>query len=60
MGGSADQEHYDFIQHHDAAQLPFADGSASIIYASHLLNYFDRGEAETVLAEWFRVLQPGG
>jgi len=41
--------------------LPFiADGSASLLYCSHALEYFDRDEARRVLAEWHRVLAPGG
>jgi predicted SAM-dependent methyltransferase len=35
-------------------------GSADLVYASHVLEYFDRKEAEGVLTEWFRVLRPGG
>jgi len=38
----------------------FEDGSAELIYASHVFEYFDREEAVTVLGEWRRVLQPGG
>jgi predicted SAM-dependent methyltransferase len=37
-----------------------ADGSAELIYASHVLEYFDAVQAPKVLAEWRRVLQPGG
>jgi len=45
----------------DIAKLPFPDESASIIYACHVLEYFDWQEAETiVLPEWKRVLKPGG
>jgi predicted SAM-dependent methyltransferase len=41
--------------------LPFfLDNSAQLIYCSHALEYFDRGEAKNVLNEWFRVLKPGG
>lgn len=38
----------------------FADGSASLIYASHVLEHFGRHEVEDVLKEWHRVLAPGG
>ena len=41
-------------------KLPFADGSASLIYASHVLEHFGRHEYKQVLAEWFRVLAAGG
>jgi ubiquinone/menaquinone biosynthesis C-methylase UbiE len=42
-------------------RLPFfADNSADLIYCSHALEYFDRDDARRVLAEWWRVLGPGG
>ena len=42
-------------------RLPFLqDGTADLIYCSHALEYFDRDQARTVLAEWHRVLAPGG
>jgi predicted SAM-dependent methyltransferase len=41
-------------------RLPLADGSASLIYASHVLEHFDRHTYQAVLEEWFRVLRPGG
>lgn len=42
-------------------KLPmFDDSSVELIYSSHSLEYFDRIEAERVLAEWRRVLRPGG
>jgi predicted SAM-dependent methyltransferase len=45
----------------DVADLePFTDASVDLIYASHVLEYFDRVEATTVLAEWRRVLRIGG
>lgn len=42
-------------------QLPFIpDGAAQLVYCSHALEYFDRQQALGVLAEWRRVLAPGG
>jgi len=36
------------------------DGAASLVYASHVLEYFDRNEALAVLTAWRRVLRSGG
>lgn len=41
-------------------KLPFPAASASLIYASHVLEHFGRFEYKQVLAEWFRVLKPAG
>jgi len=42
-------------------QLPFLpDSSAHLVYCSHAFEYFDRQQAPVVLAEWWRVLAPGG
>lgn len=55
----ADHPHIDYQQRVD--QLPmFQDDSVETIYASHVLEYFDRLEASGVLREWCRVLKPGG
>lgn len=44
----------------DARHLPYADNSVDEIYASHILEHFSFRETATVLAEWARVLRPGG
>jgi predicted SAM-dependent methyltransferase len=44
----------------DVRKLPLKDGEASYIFASHVLEYFDRNEGIEVLKEWNRVLCPGG
>ncbi len=55
----ADYPHIDY--RHNVETLPtFVDDSVSIIYASHVLEYFDHIEAREVLKEWYRVLQPRG
>lgn len=38
----------------------FADNYADVLYASHVLEYWDRIQAIDVLDEWYRVLRPGG
>lgn len=40
--------------------LPMSSGCAALIYASHVLEHFPRHQARGVLAEWRRVLAPGG
>jgi predicted SAM-dependent methyltransferase len=42
----------------DLSFLP--EGAAELVYASHVLEYFDRAEAIDVLRGWRRVLKPGG
>lgn len=52
---------YPHVSSHDIIHLPFEENSAEIIYACHVLEYFDWNEAEKiVLKEWYRVLMPGG
>lgn len=42
-------------------RLPMvADGSAEVVYSSHVLEHFPRSETGRVLREWRRVLRPGG
>ena len=42
-------------------RLPFAaDASVDLIYACHVLEHFGRNEYRQALAEWRRVLKPGG
>tara|TARA_Y100000361_G_scaffold152981_1_gene173685 strand:- start:1770 stop:2324 length:555 start_codon:yes stop_codon:yes gene_type:complete len=51
---------YDHLDHHDITKLPYEDESVDLIYASHVLEYFDREEVVSVLQEWTRVLKKGG
>ena len=54
-----DMPHIDY--RHSVDSLPmFQDGTVELIYASHVLEYFDRQQIVGVLAEWHRVLMPGG
>jgi len=55
----SDYPHIDYK--HDIRTLPmFEDNSVDLIYASHVLEYFDREEVLMVLKEWYRVLKEGG
>jgi predicted SAM-dependent methyltransferase len=51
---------YSHLQFNDITKLPFNDGIVDVIYASHVIEYFDRTEIKTVLQEWYRVLRPSG
>jgi predicted SAM-dependent methyltransferase len=45
----------------DARRLPmFKDNSVDLIYASHVIEHFPRGQIKTALKEWLRMLKPGG
>lgn len=55
-----DGSEYEHIHSHNITELPFEDDSVELIYASHVLEYFDRQEVLDVLGEWKRVLKKGG
>ncbi len=57
-----DLDDFPHIDHRHAIDtLPmFADDSIDLIYACHVLEYFDRSQVTDVLGEWRRVLSPGG
>src|SRR3954447_24836766 len=40
--------------------LPHADASVDAVRASHVLEHFPRAQVPAVIAEWVRVLKPGG
>ena len=44
----------------DIYPLAYPDNSVSEIYASHVLEHFSHQLTDKVLAEWVRVLEPGG
>jgi len=51
---------YDHLDDHDITKLNFDNNTVDLIYASHVLEYFDREEVNGVLGEWSRVLKKGG
>ena len=51
---------YDHLDYKDITKLEFDDNSVELIYASHVLEYFDIDEAKNLLQEWRRVLKSGG
>jgi predicted SAM-dependent methyltransferase len=55
-----DGAEYPHVGSHDITRLNFPDNTVDLIYASHVIEYFDREEIFPLLAEWRRVLKPGG
>ena len=51
---------YDHLDSKDITLATVASDSADLIYASHLIEYFDRQEIEPILTGWKRVLRPEG
>tara|TARA_Y100000034_G_C6746731_1_gene331681 strand:- start:191 stop:730 length:540 start_codon:yes stop_codon:yes gene_type:complete len=51
---------YPHLDSKGVTELDYNNNSVDLIYASHLLEYFDRDEAMDILKEWIRVLKPNG
>ena len=50
---------YDHLDSKDIFNLPYERHEVDLIYASHVIEYFDRDEVKGLLKEWHRVLKPG-
>ena len=51
---------YEHLDHGDIFNLPYEDNVVDLIYASHVLQYFDAEEVKVLLKEWKRVLKNNG
>jgi predicted SAM-dependent methyltransferase len=52
---------YDHLDYKDISNLSYLhDDSVDLIYASHVVEYFNRCEVLNLLKEWRRVLKKGG
>jgi len=52
---------FEHVQYNDITDLSqFEPNSVDLIYASHVLEYFDRKEVMYVLDNWYSVLKVGG
>ena len=43
---------YSHLDSHDILNLPFDNGTVDLIYASHVIEYFDREEIVGILNKW--------
>jgi len=50
---------FDHLDSHSITNLDYNKHSVDLIYASHVIEYFDRDEVRELLKEWHRVLKPG-
>lgn len=55
-----DNARFHHTRQYDIFNLPFEDNFCDLLYACHLIAYFDREEIKPLLKEWHRVLKPGG
>lgn len=44
----------------DCRKMPFRDASFDLVYSSHVIEHIEQFEVESTIAEWVRVLKPGG
>ena len=51
---------YPHLDSKDITKLNYNSNSVDLIYASHVIEYFDRDGVKNLLQEWIRVLKPGG
>lgn len=52
--------HVDYVYDAAAKRLPFEENTFDLIYASHVLEHIPWFQTIDVLAEWVRILKPGG
>lgn len=55
-----DNARFHHTRQYDIFHLPVEDNYCELLYACHLIAYFDREEIKPLLKEWYRILKPGG
>lgn len=51
---------YSHLDSTDINLLEYEENMADLIYASHVIAYFNRDEIQSILSNWKRVLKPSG
>jgi predicted SAM-dependent methyltransferase len=51
---------YDHLDSKDIINLPYENNKVDLIYAAHVIEYWDRDGVKDLLKEWYRVLRSGG
>lgn len=44
----------------DCRHTPFIDASFDLVYSSHVIEHVEMSDVEPTIAEWTRILKPGG
>lgn len=44
----------------DCRKTPFPDGSFDLVYSSHVIEHVEMTDVERTIAEWARIVKPGG
>lgn len=44
----------------DCRRLPFKTGSFDLVYSSHVIEHVEMSDVEPTIAEWARIVKPGG
>jgi predicted SAM-dependent methyltransferase len=44
----------------DCRNTPFPDGAFDLVYSSHVIEHVEWHEVERTIAEWVRIIKPGG
>ena len=51
---------YDHLDSGDIFNLPFDSNSVDLIYASHVVEYFDKQQISDIIKKWYNKLKSGG
>jgi predicted SAM-dependent methyltransferase len=51
---------YEHLDSNDIFNLPFNDNSVDLVYASHIIEYFDRHQISDIIKLWYNKLKPSG
>jgi predicted SAM-dependent methyltransferase len=55
-----DGGNYEHLDSNNIIDLPYENNSVDLIYSSHVIEYFDRTDIESILSKWYSKLKPNG
>ncbi len=60
VGGMPHESIQGVIDHDLSNGIPHDDATVAIVYSEHVIEHLEKGDAEDLLRDCYRVLQPGG